>query len=174
MYPPLTNIPKLEEIDDKPVEFMKHVNEFVANPVGFFLIAGKKGNGKTFTAEAIFGKHLTRWSDNMFWNQADLRMKWQEYYAEFRSTEYLFREIIKAPLLVLDDIGTSRPSESFMEFLYNIADKRHKQKNTHGTIITTNLNSQTMREMFSDAFVSRIASGRCVRHDGPDRRAINF
>lgn len=166
--------PKLSEINDKPEDYMKHVNEFVANPKGFLLIAGKNGNGKTFTAEAIYGRFYNPCNDNMFWNQADLKMKWQSLYAKYGSTDYFLQEILKAPLLVLDDIGTTRPTEAFMEFLYIIADKRHKQKHTQGTIITTNLNSQSMRESFGDAFVSRVASGRCVRHDGPDRRPMLF
>ena len=168
--------PKLSEINEKPEEYMRHVNEFVANPKGFFLISGKNGNGKTFTSEAIYGRFYHPHGDNMFWNQADLKMKWQKIYAEYGATapNHLLSEIVKAPLLVLDDIGTTRPTEAFMEFLYIIADKRHKLKLTHGTIITTNLNSQSMREMFGDAFVSRVASGRCVRHDGPDRRPMNF
>lgn len=166
--------PKLSEIDDKSEVYMRHVNDFVANPMGFFLISGKNGNGKTFTAEAIFGKFYHPWSDNMFLNQADLKMKWQKFYSTYGSTEYFFNEIVKAPLLVLDDLGTTRPSEAFLEFLYTIADKRYKNKHTHGTIITTNLNSHSMREMFGDAFVSRVASGRCVRHDGPDRRQAKF
>ncbi len=166
--------PKLRQIDDKPEAYMKHVNEFVANPVGFFLISGKNGNGKTFTAEAIYGRFYHPHSDNMFWNQADLKMEWQRLYARYGSTDYFFKEVVKAPLLVIDDLGTTRPTESFMEFLYIIADKRHKQKHTHGTVITTNLNSQSMREMFGDAFVSRVASGRCLRHDGPDRRPMLF
>lgn len=166
--------PRLEEINDKPDEFMRHIREFAASPTGFLLIAGKNGNGKTFAAEAIYGKFYHPCTDNMFWNQADLRMKWNKDLADYKSTDYLFSEIVKAPLLVLDDIGTSRPTEVFSEFLYNIADKRFRLRHTHGTIITTNLNSSTMRELFGDAFVSRVASGRCVRHDGPDRRTSVF
>jgi DNA replication protein DnaC len=168
--------PKLKEINEKADEYMRHVHEFASNPVGFFLISGKNGNGKTFTAEAIYGKFYHPCTDNAFWNQADLKMKWQTIYATYGAAapSYLLNEIVKAPLLVLDDIGTTRPTDGFMEFLYIIADKRHKLKTTHGTIITTNLNSQSMREMFGDAFVSRIASGRCVRHDGPDRRPMLF
>jgi DNA replication protein DnaC len=165
---------KISEINEKPEEYMKHVNAFKDYPKGFFLISGKNGNGKTFTAQAIYDAFWHPHTDNQFWNQADLKMKWQSSYAQYRSTDYLFDEIIKAPLLVLDDIGTTRPTEAFMEFLYGIADKRYQLKSTHGTIITTNLNSQTMREMFGDAFVSRVASGSCVRHDGPDRRPMLF
>lgn len=166
--------PKLIEINEKPEAYMKHVQEFAANPTGFFLISGKNGNGKTFTAEAIYGKFYHPCNDNMFWNLADLKMKWQSIYAKYGSTEYFLNEILKAPLLVLDDLGTTKPTETFMEFLYIISDKRFKQRATQGTIITTNLNSASMREMFGDAFVSRVASGRCVRHDGPDRRPMLF
>lgn len=167
-------MPKISEINGKPEEYMKHVNEFVANPKGFFLISGTNGNGKTFTAQAIYDKFWHPHTDNQFWNQADLKIKWQDFLAEYHSVSYLLKDIVKAPLLVLDDIGTSKPTEAFMEFLYIISDKRHLLKHTHGTIITTNLNSKSMREMFGDAFVSRVASGRCVRHDGPDRRPMLF
>ena len=34
-------MPKLNEIDHKPPEFMKAVNDFVTNPKGFFLISVK-------------------------------------------------------------------------------------------------------------------------------------
>jgi DNA replication protein DnaC len=173
---PVLKYPNLNEINDKPEAFMNHVKGFLHNPKGFFLIAGKNGNGKTFTAEAIFKSHFLRNKhlDNYFWNQADLKTKWQSDFARYGTTEHLLSDIANASLVVLDDIGTTRPSEAFMEFLYNISDKRYKLKDTCGTIITTNLNSETMREMFGDAFVSRVASGRRVRWDGPDRRPMEF
>lgn len=166
--------PKLSEINEKSDSYMEEVRNFVTNPTGFFLISGKNGNGKTFTAEAIFGKFWSPQGDNMFWNLADLKMKWQSTHARYGSTEYFLQEILKAPLLVLDDVGTTRPTEAFAEFLYIISDKRYKKKQVQGTILTTNLNAHAMREMFGDAFVSRVASGRCLRHDGKDRRLINF
>jgi DNA replication protein DnaC len=101
-------------------------------------------------------------------------MKWQSLYAKYGSVDYFFDQIVAAPLLVLDDIGTTKPTDAFLEFLYGIANKRDQFKHKHGTIITTNLNSNSMREMFGGAFVSRVASGRCVRHDGPDRRPMLF
>ncbi len=165
---------KLSEINEKPEEYMRHVKEFATNPKGFFLISGNNGNGKTFTAQAIFDHYWHPNTDNQFWNQSDLKMKWQSLYAQYGNTEYFFNQLILAPLLILDDIGTTRPTEAFMEFLYGIANKREKHKLTLGTIITTNLNSASMRDMFGSAFVSRVACGRCVRHDGPDRRPMLF
>lgn len=167
-------MPKISDINGKPAEFMKAVNDFVANPKGFLLFAGKNGNGKTFSARAIYERFWHPHGDNQWWSQADLNMKWQEGIAQYKSANYLLQELVKAPLLVLDDIGTRKPSDGFMDFLYVIADKRYDSRDKCGTIITTNLNALTLRALFGDAFVSRVASGVCVRHDGPDRRAANF
>lgn len=167
-------MPKLTDIDQKSYEFIEAINCFARNPTGYLLIAGSNGNGKTFASRALFDRFWTPICNNQFWNQADLKIKWQDVLAEYKTTNHFLKDIVDAPLLVLDDIGTTRPTESFMEFLYVIADKRYNSKDTHGTIITTNLNSNMMRDMFGDAFVSRVASGLCVRHDGPDRRAAKF
>lgn len=153
---------------------MKAVNDFVINPRGYLLISGSNGNGKTFAAKAIFRHFWHPQGDNKWWNQADLNFKYQEVWAEYNTTKHFLDDIVKAPLLVLDDIGTRKPSDSFMDFLYVIADRRYASKYDCGTIITTNLNSKIMREMFGDAFVSRVASGIVLRYDGPDRRNINF
>lgn len=167
-------MPKLNEIDDKSPEFMKAIKDFVANPKGYLLLAGKNGNGKTFSARAIYEHFWHPQGDNQWWNQADLNMKWMDVLAQYKSANYFIQDIVNAPLLVLDDIGTRKPSEGFMDFLYVIADKRYNAKDKCGTIITTNMNAKTLRETFGDAFVSRVASGICVRHDGPDRRCYNF
>lgn len=165
---------KISDINGKPADYMAHVHGFVENPKGFFLISGTNGNGKTFTAQTIYDKFRHPLLDNQFWNQADLKIKWQSVYSQYHNTNHFLDQIINAPLLVLDDIGTTKPTDAFLEFLYAIANTRWMFKNTHGTIITTNLNSNSMRDMMGSAFVSRVASGRCVRHDGPDRRPMLF
>ena len=165
---------KLSDITQKPPEYMQHVKEFTQNPTGFFLISGTNGNGKTFTAQAIFDNYFDPMQDKKFWNQAELEIKFQALYAQYGCVDDFLNVISSAPLLVLDDVGTTRPTDAFMKFLYIIADRRTKLKDTLGTIITTNLNSKKMREVFGDAFVSRVASGRCVRHEGEDRRPVLF
>jgi DNA replication protein DnaC len=167
-------MPKISDINQKPEEYMNAVNQFVSNPCGFFLIAGTNGNGKSFTAKAIYENYFDPTQDKQFWNQAQLNMHWIKTQNEYGDTSYILREILKAPLLVLDDIGTRKPSDPFMDFLYWIADQRHEKKLTQGTIITTNLNAQSMREVMGDAFTSRVSSGICIRHDGPDRRSNKF
>ena len=167
-------MPKLHEINQKSEAFIQAVNRFVAQPKGFFLIAGKNGNGKSFAARAIFEHFTNPLSDNQFWNQAKLNMHFSNTHAKWGDTSYILGEILKAPLLVLDDIGTRKPSDAFMDFLYWIADQRYENRDHQATIITTNLNSNAMREVMGDAFTSRVASGICIRWDGPDRRGEEF
>ena len=153
---------------------MEKVQKFVAHPRGFFLIAGRNGNGKSFTARAIFDHFHHPAHDHQFWNMAKLNMHWQTTFSKYGDTSYILSEILKAPLLVLDVVGTRKPSDAFMDFLYWIADQRYENRDKQATIITTNLNAQSMREMMGDAFTSRVASGICVRWDGPDRRGEEF
>jgi len=167
-------MPKLYEINQKPQDYLDAVDAFVENPKGYFVIAGKNGNGKTFTARAIYTHFWDAHSDNKYYSQVDLNLQWQKDVNEWGQATYLLQQLVQAPLLVLDDIGTRQPSPAFMDFLYAIADKRYDFKDKCGTIITTNLNSQAMREQFGDAFTSRVSSGICIRHDGADRRSLEF
>jgi DNA replication protein DnaC len=165
-------MPKLSEINQKPAEFMQALKDFVARPRGYLLLAGKNGNGKSFSARAIF-EHFSH-IDNHFWNLVDLKAKWLSDYNKYSDTSHLLGEILRAPLLVLDDVGTSKPTDAFMDFLYCISDKRYENQQNLGTIITTNLDIESMRKIMGDAFVSRVASGICVRNDEPDRRSNIF
>lgn len=166
--------PRLADINGKPDYFMKAIHGFVNNPKGFLIFSGTNGNGKSFASKAIFNHFWHPQGDNKFWNQADLNQKWIDEMAQWKTTKELLQDILKSPLLVLDDIGTRRPSDAFMDFLYIISDKRYESRSRCGTIITTNLNSGSLRDMFGDAFVSRVASGINVRCDFPDRRNISF
>lgn len=167
-------MPKLSEINDKSPEFMKAVNDFVNNPYGFFIISGSNGSGKSFTARAIYDHFSHPHRSLAFWNQVDLNMEWQKGLRDYQDNSYLLERLVEAPLLVLDDIGVRTPSDSFMDFLYLVAEKRFESTKRCGTVITTNLNAQLMRERFGDPFFSRVASGVCVRWDGPDRRCSKF
>lgn len=142
------------------------------------LLAGKNGTGKTTIAESIYHTaripHHPTAETKLFYTQVDLFLAWQKQQSEWGQTAYLLERVIEPKLLVLDDIGTRKPSESFRDFIYAIIEKRERQKEIIGTIITTNLNSESMRVMFGDAIISRVASGEVVRFEGKDRRFKDF
>lgn len=164
---------------EQPLEILEALKEFAKRPRGFLLLAGKNGTGKTYAAKAIYQDFRPSWdnfvtNEKCFTTQADMNITWQKTVSEWNDSSHLLTQFVYPELLILDDLGTRTPSESFMDFLYVIADKRYVNKNRCGTVITTNMNSTDMRAKFGDAFVSRIASGKCFRLEGDDRRFKEF
>lgn len=168
---------KIHELDQN----QEHKNDlfaFVNHPMGFMLMTGKNGTGKSTAAMAIYeilAPHRLPYYDHdcaWFITQADLNILWLKKISQWNDTSYLQEEISNTKLLILDDLGTKPPSEPFNEFLYSLAEKRYSERAKLGTIITTNLTSKGLREMFGDAFFSRAASGRCIKFEGKDRRFV--
>lgn len=167
----MNEIQQLDQIQDWKDKFM----DFAMNPRGIMLFAGRNGTGKTYSAETIFDAvRIPMIEEKLFFTQVDLFMKWQKDVREWGEAIYLYERIQEAKLFVIDDLGTRMPSEAFKDYLYAIIEKRERNKDTRGTLITTNLNSEQMREMFGDAIVSRVASGQVFRFDGKDRRFNQF
>jgi len=168
-------MPKISEINGKPEWYMDKLKQFMKNPLGFYYIAGSNGCGKSFTARALYDCFVVDDSDDkLFYNMVNLNLDWQRQIKEWGDSLYLLNNIMKTKLLILDDLGTRRPSDAFMDFLYAIAELRFESRSTCGTIITTNLNGEEIRHMFGDAFLSRVLSGIVVRYDGTDRRLQDF
>jgi DNA replication protein DnaC len=172
-------MPKLNEIDKKTPEQLEKIMTFAKNPKGFLLLAGANGTGKSFVAKAIYETHSKfklpyyDMDEAFFINQADLNERWIREKMEGNALE-LGSRLKETKLLVIDDLGTKKPSDSFADFLYAIIDYRWNNEDVLGTIITTNMNGQVTREKFGDAILSRIASGIRLRFDGEDRRILDF
>ena len=168
----------IEKIDQTP-EIKEFMIKFAKDPRGMLLLAGKNGTGKSYACRALYAEFeptptTLEFDDKIFINQAMLNIKWQEVMQEYGNTNYLLRQFFYPKLLILDDIGTRRPSDSFMDFLYAIVDHRYEHRETKATVITTNLNAAGMRQIFGDAFLSRVASQAVFRFEGDDRRMSNF
>lgn len=170
---------KINDLKDKTPEQLQVIKQFAAKPLGFLLLSGKNGTGKSFIAEAIYELNtpykLPYYDSDVaiFVNQADLNEKWLDEKAE-GSTKELMQRHKNVKLLVLDDLGTKTPSDAFGDFIYAIIDHRWRERDKLGTIITTNLNSDDMAIKFSQAILSRVGSGLILRFDGLDRRIIKF
>lgn len=167
--------PSFQEMDQTEVDknelliFAKHIQ-------GFLIFSGTNGSGKSYAAEAIYNLNtpyrLPQQDRNLaiFITQCDLNDECNASFQEHRL--YLINEYKNTKLLVIDDLGSRKPTDSFMDFLYSIVDFRWR--NNLGTIITTNLNSNEIRELFGDRFLSRIASGIVKRWNHQDRRIKAF
>lgn len=161
-------------------EVIEDLGEFIQNPVGILLFVGENGRGKSYVAKYIYSKvakyalPARDWDQAWFINQTEFQALWIKENNDFGHTGILLNQAQQCDFLVLDDLGTRTPSIPFMDFLYALADYRYENRDKKGTIITTNLSSDAMREKFGDAFFSRMASGRNYIFQGPDRRFANL
>jgi len=179
---------EVQKIDNKTPEHMKIILSYASNPKGFLLFSGPNGRGKSFASEAIFKDfsyyeiphpHLETikgYDRDLGWfiNQHDLNELFVHCEGQTKDLSKMAKE---CKLLVLDDLGTRPPTQAFLDFLYGVIDFRHKNKENLATIITTNLNSNEMRQSFGDAILSRAGSGQIIKMEGPmypDRRFIEF
>ncbi len=175
----------LNDINEKPPEHLEKIKSFAYKPLGFFLLSGLNGRGKSFIAEVIYQMHtphvLPRLDYDLaiFINQADLNADFIQKSTEnnYYMQKYDAHKLKKTKLFVLDDLGTREPSVAFLDFLYSVFDHRWRYRHELGTIITTNLNSAQIRDKFGDAVFSRIASGIVLKTEGDgykDRRFNEF
>jgi DNA replication protein DnaC len=116
----------------------RFVEEYPVNKAGLLLV-GKAGRGKTHLAVGI-AKALIRekGAECVFYDYADLLKEIQDSYnPAVQTTELdLLRPVFKTEVLVLDDLGSVRPTEWRWDTVRLILNTRYNNSLT--TIITTN------------------------------------
>jgi len=107
------------------------------------LLVGPKGVGKTHLAVGILQSLIVkRGVHGLFCDYLDLLKEIQDSYSPQVSTTELeiLRPVFDAEVLVLDDLGASKPSAWVWDTVALIVNRRYNEKRT--TIITTNLADQ--------------------------------
>jgi DNA replication protein DnaC len=114
------------------------VEAYPAVDVGLLLI-GPSGAGKTHLACAILSELiLTKGVRGLYVDFSDLLLKIQSTFRPDAdsSKEALIAPITAAEILVLDELGASRPHPWVLDVLYNLLNTRYNQKRI--TIATSN------------------------------------
>jgi DNA replication protein DnaC len=124
------------------------VQRFAAEfPVGSehgLLLMGPCGVGKTHLAVAALKDIILRGHSGLFYDYRELLKEIQDSYnAESQATEMgVLEPVLRAEILVLDDIGSSKPSLWALETVGHILNTRYNEKRV--TLLTTNfLDSET-------------------------------
>ncbi len=109
----------------------------VGNEQGLLLM-GPCGVGKTHLAVAALKEIVLRGHSGLFYDYRELLKQIQDSYnAESHSTEMgVLEPVLKAEILVLDDLGSSKPSLWTLETVGHILNTRYNEKRV--TILTTN------------------------------------
>jgi len=102
------------------------------------LLMGPCGVGKTHLAVAALKEIILRGHRGLFYDYRELLKEIQDSYnPESQSTEMgVLEPVLEAELLVLDDVGSSKPSLWALETVGHILNSRYNEKRV--TILTTN------------------------------------
>lgn len=151
---------------DTPHEALKAVREWARRPAGVLFLWGDVGRGKSFLAACAF-REWKRHHDDGLWVSEELLMK--ELRAGFAQGQAAVDRAGGGPVLVYDDLLAHAVGDWELRPVRRILDRRHAEMRP--TIVTCNVNLETVAERLDDRTASRIAeAGRVVRIAGEDRR----
>jgi len=138
----------------------KFATEFPVGSEHGLLLMGPCGVGKTHLAVAALKEVVLRGHSGLFYDYRELLKAIQDSYnPESQTTEMSVLEpVLKTELLVLDDVGSSKPSLWALETVGHILNTRYNEKRV--TLLTTNFLDADAAERVSPAPVPRIAGAR--------------
>lgn len=154
-------------------------NNFPAVDQGL-LFSGPVGVGKTHLAVSIIKGLSERGFPSLFYEFGSLLKEIQDSYnPNTRSSELgVLGPVLTADVLVLDELGASKPTDWVLDTMAHIINTRYNDRRV--TIFTTNYpdeRADTAKETLEDRIGVRVRSRiyemcRSVRIEGPDHRKI--
>lgn len=116
----------------------RFAQEFPLSSEYGLLLMGPCGVGKTHLAVSALKQIILRGHSGLFYDYRELLKEIQDSYnPESQSTEMSVLEpVLKTELLVLDDVGSSKPSPWALETVGHILNTRYNDKRV--TLLTTN------------------------------------
>lgn len=133
----------------------KYVHDYVPIDTrkGLYLF-GEPGSGKTHLAAAM-GNALCLKEATYFTTAPELLLKIKKTFNDSKANDELLDRLSEAPLLIIDDIGSEKPTEWVRETFFVLIDRRY----THyrPTIITSNYSLDTLKDRLGYRIASRIA-----------------
>jgi DNA replication protein DnaC len=138
----------------------RFAEEFPVGSEHGLLLMGPCGVGKTHLAVAALKEIVLRGHSGLFYDYRELLKEIQDSYnAESQSTEMgVLEPVLKAEILVLDDVGSSKPSLWALETVGHILNTRYNEKRV--TILTTNFLDADVANPASSAVPPRVAGQR--------------
>jgi DNA replication protein DnaC len=116
----------------------RFAEEFPIGSENGLLLMGPCGVGKTHLAVAALKNIVLRGHAGLFYDYRELLKQIQDSYnAESQATEMSVLEpVLKAEILVLDDVGSSKPSPWALETAGHVLNTRYNEKRV--SVLTTN------------------------------------
>jgi len=133
----------------------KFVEEYPVVDVGL-LYLGRCGVGKTHLAVAALKEIIKKGIGGMFYDFRDLLKEIQDSYNPNTHTSELkiLAPIFDADVLVLDELGASKPTEWVQETITHIINKRYNDKKV--TIFTSNYMDMSIGSAYDETLTERV------------------
>lgn len=153
----------------QPKDVLNELIQMANKPTKFLTLSGIPGSGKTYAACSALNEYLNHGINGFFIKFSEIYQQYKEILQDEGTDVHLLRKLQEKELLVIDEMGLKKPTESFLDFIYLLLDKRYSNPKL-GTIITTNFNSKQFEHDFGSAITSRITASKCFRLFDEDRR----
>ena len=126
---------------------------------GNILLTGNTGVGKTFLANCIAKELMDRYYSVIYLSSGDLFdifSKWKFDSQAEEGMKDMYEYILDCDLLVIDDLGTELNNSFTSSQLFYCLNERLNRKK--GTVISTNLSLNALRDTYTERVTSRIMS----------------
>jgi DNA replication protein DnaC len=145
--------------------------DFAQNPVGWLLLEGEYGCGKTHLAAAIGNARLIQGDNALFITTPDLLDHLRSSFGPSSEVGYdeTFDRVRNSPILILDDLGVENPSHWAQEKLFQLMNYRYV--NRLPTIITTNADIDRLDDRIRSRLLD-VTLIRRVKITAPDYRSL--
>lgn len=121
-------------------------------------IVGQSGVGKSHLAQAIGHEACRRGHDTLFYSTVNL-FQWLNAGRADNSLSKRMKQVLKAPLLILDDFGLKPLTEVQQSDLYDLIDARYEKG---ATIVTSNRDFNEWPAVFKNPLMASAAMDRLV------------
>ena len=148
--------------------------EFFSDSSKNILMQGSTGLGKTHLSLSIANVLIRKGFSVIYMTASQIvsKMESQHFSYNYNSEEEFFDSLIRADLLIIDDLGTEFNTQFSASIIYNLFNTRILRNKP--VIISTNVTMGELESLYSQRFVSRII-GNCDRLEflGQDIRALS-